>query len=422
MSRRLARWGALTCTLALALPLATPAGAAPVVAGITARRPASVHPDAERAFLAGAATAEGVVPPPGPATRSQQQAAVKALEQGEAAYLEFKLKNAETALNQAVEGLLASPGELEDGEPAVRAALLLAQVLVARKQPDAAELVLERALQTLPGFPRGGQPPPDILSRIDQVRERMADRLTARLTVETEPPGADVRLNGVPVGRAPVQLDQLAPGPVRITISQGDRRRSRQVELIAGPQTQRLGFTGVVGGARLLTALAAGDEAQARRAAKALQGSPKDEVCAGLVIDNHAWLLRFSGAQIITERDVLPAALADWERLGRRCGVAPQNPTEPEDIWLDTAALTDPLPPTEPDDHRWAYTTLAGGAVAAGVGAWLGLQAQDAADDYNQTGATAAEDDARRNAILADVAFTAAVGLVATGIYLLVSD
>ena len=60
---------------------------------------------------------------------------MKALEQGEAAYLEFKLKNAETALNMAVEGLLASPGELEDGEPAVRAALLLA-LMVAVRRPE----------------------------------------------------------------------------------------------------------------------------------------------------------------------------------------------------------------------------------------------------------------------------------------------
>lgn len=398
------------------------AQATPVVAGISARRPASVHPEAARAFLAGAAQAVGVVPPLGPATRSQQQAAVKALEQGEAAYLEFKLKNAETALNQAVEGLLASPGELEDAEPAVRAALLLAQVLVARKQPDAADLVLERALLVLPGFPRGGQPPPDIQARIDQVRSRMDDRLTATLNVQTDPPGATVRLNGVPVGEAPLRLERLPIGSVRVGIRQKDQQVSRQIELKPGSQSVQLGFSAPAGGEALLAALVAGDEAAARRAARTLG----PEVCAGLVVGNRAWIIRFEGGQATAEQDLLPAALPDWGRLGRRC--APEGPPGPpadlSEIWLESAqvGVTDPIEPTDDHDDRWAYTTLAGGAVAVGVGAWLGLSAQDAADEFNRTGATAQEDAARRDALLADVSFTLAVGLVVTGVYLLISD
>lgn len=407
--------------------LAQPAMAAPVVAGIAARRPASIHPDAERAFLAGAAEAVGVVAPAGPATRSQQQAAVKALEAGEAAYLEFKLKNAETALNQAVEGLLASPGELEDAEPAVRAVLLLAQVLVARRQPDAAELVLERALSTLPGFPRGGQPPPDIQTRIEQVRARMRDRLTASLGVEGEA-GAEVRLNGVPMGPVPVRLDRLAPGTVRVTLRRGKQRQDREIQVVAGPQTVRLRFGGPpAGGEALLQALVAGDEASARRAARALQAAEgADEACAAVVVEARAYVLHYRGEALVAQDAPAPGALADWERFGRQCAPgAAGPPADLTDFWREIQGLGEAVPPIESPsegDGGWAWTALAGSAVAAGAGTWLGLSALDAADNYNRTGATGDEDRARRDALLADVSFTVAVGLVVTGIYFLVAD
>ena len=136
----------------------------------------------------------------------------------------------------------------------------------------------------------------------------MRDRLTATLTIESQPPGASVRLNGVAVGDAPVRLERLPTGPVRVGIRVKDQQVSRQIELRGGVQSVQLGFGTPAGGNKLLAALVAGDEAAARRAARALSD---DGVCAGLVVGGRVWLLRFVGDQVSAEQDVLPAALAD---------------------------------------------------------------------------------------------------------------
>ncbi|MEZ4467034.1 MAG: PEGA domain-containing protein [bacterium] len=420
-------------SLALGLTLAAPAGAVPAVAGIGARRPASVHPDAAQAFLAGAAEAAGALQPVGPATLAQQATAVQALGEGEAAYLELKLKVAETRLNDAVEGLLASPTELVDAEPAVRGSLLLAQVLVARRQPDAADLVLERALLTLPGFPRGGQPPPDIQARIEKVRSRLGGRLKATLVVESEPPGAEIRVNGVEVGPAPVRLERLAPGPVRVTSLRSGRSVAKRVVLADGVARVRLA-EGAGRHPAVVEALVAGDEAGTYRAAAAAQREEgADAVCAGLVVGSDAWILRIDGAGrrvVAAHREPAPAAEADWSRLGRHCDAELQGDVPAEaiaELWQEQAVVDAVRPPVvdpvEPGgDTGLALATLAGGAVAAGVGTWLGLSASDAADRYNRSGASQDEDAARRDALLADISFTAAVGLVVTGVYLLVAD
>lgn len=430
------RPGALARSLgsvSLVLALSTPAVAGPTVAGIGARRPASVHPDAARAFLAGAAEAAGALPPPGPATLAQQATAVQALGEGEAAYLELKLKVAETRLNDAVEGLLASPTELVDGEPAIRASLLLAQVLVARRQPDAADLVLERALLSLPGFPRGGQPPPDILARIEKVRARLAGRLRATLVVDTEPAGGEVRVNGVAVGPAPVRLERLAAGPVRVTSARGGQTVAQRVELGEGIKRIRLG-DGAGRHPAVTEALVAGDEALLYRTAAAAQREAgADQVCAAVLVGPDAWVLRVDGAGrrvLAAHREPTPAAEADWTRLGRHCGADQAGDVAAEalaELWREPAIVGVAVPPVvdpvDPGgDSGLGWGVVAGGAVAAGVGTWLGLRATDAADRYNQSGASKDEDAARRDALLADISFTAAVGLVVTGVYLLVSD
>lgn len=409
------------CLALLALASAPAAVAAPVVAGITTRK-GTIDAAAQRAFRMGAqASIGGTTRQADPATLDR---ALSALEAGEAAFLEVRLRPAEEALSDAFDGLLGALSSLDDAEPAVRAALLLVQVQLARKRKAAAEQTIERAVVALPGFPAGGQPPPDVKPIIDGVRERLSATLTASLAVTTSPPGGYVRINGVPVGRAPTTIPRLAPGTVRLTVQSGRQLVARRVELKSGAQTVRIhAGPPAEETSALLARLAEGDPKAAYVAASRLQiTQDADFVCAGLDIERRGvYVLRLDGkaeAVVGAYRAPRPSGLDGWRALGRFCGArAPTNTREAEARAVMRVATLPPPPAEGSDATGWALVAGGGAALAAGV--WFGLAASESADAYNARGRTVDKSDAVRQAAIADGAYVLSAGLVAVGIYLL---
>lgn len=396
-----------------------PALAAPVLVGL-ASRDGAIGPAEQAAFRTGAQTT------PAKANPALLDAALTALERGEAAFLELKLRPAERSLKAAFDGLIGAIASLDDAVPAVRAGLLLVQVQLARGRRAQAEATVERALLALPGFPAGGQPPPDVQPIIDSARARLKSRLTASLTVSTTPPGAYVRLNGVPVGQSPVTVGALGPGPVRLTIQAGRRVISRALVLKSGRAEARI-YAGesTPAHAQLLAALAAGKPADVYLAASALQSmTGADTACAGLIVPQRGvYILRLDGPRRRVAgayRVPRPSRAEDWRALGRFCSArAPTNarPAEVNAI-MRMGAPARPAPPTgKKSGVGWGLLAGSGAALAASI--YFGLDANDSADQYNARGRSDDKSAAVRSAAIADTGYVISASLLAAAIYLL---
>ncbi len=420
---------ALIAGLAAAL-IGPTAGAAPAIGGVVARPPVELGPEAEAAFRAAAAefsvgTAEAA--PVDPARQQAIGAALSALQRGEQAYLEVELRTAERALRAAVDGLLADPTTLADAEPAQRAVLLLAQVFVAQRRPEAADEVLERAIGVLPGFPGDGvPPPPDVLARIEGARARVKADAGAVLRVTSEPAGRRVRVNGVPVGRTPVELDAVRTGTVRVMLAtRGAVPRSRVVAIrgdrvdvhFADPATQA---------AALRASVRSGEADAGWAAAARLQTDAEaDQVCVAVVDAERAVVARLDAATRSVRGGVSTAPPRDadgFAALGRYCGA--QAPSD-----LAPAQVVDALWPADVSPAEsgggfgrtgWAYTALGTGAAVAGLGTFFGVRTLQKADDYND-GRLDDRDEVLAEARAADISFGVAAVLVGVGAYLLLT-
>lgn len=411
--------------LALLLLLCAPAAAEPVVAGVVARPEALVPAGAAEAFAAGAREVVGDdqgLPPPDPAVAD----ALRQIEAGEQAWLRIELPAADRALTAAVDLLLADPTAHPEGEAASRAALMLAQVRLARGEASRTDAVIERALLALPGFPHGAPPPPDLAARIDATRKRLASRLVASLRVTSRPEGQPVRVNGVPAGTTPVTVGGLPAAPVRVTLEAGRERPERAVALVPGETAVHFAL-GEAPEAELLR-----DAVQARDAegAWALAGrleavASADSVCMAVAEEERVVVAVLGGAR----REVLgghagppPANVAAWRSLGRFCAPGAATDLPPGEVeaalWASRASAEEGF---RFGKKGWGWTAIGTGAAVAGLGAVFGVQAQAAADDFNKAGDPDDEGLARSRALAADVSYGVSAALIATGLYLLLS-
>lgn len=415
--------------LGLAAALTGPgAGAAPAIGGVVARPAIELPPDAEAAFRNAAAEFSVGTPEAAPVDPARQQAigaALSALQKGEQAYLEVELRTAEKALRAAVDGLLADPTTLADAEPAQRAVLLLAQVFLAQRRPEAADDVLERAIGVLPGFPGDGvPPPPDVLTRIDAARDRVKAEAAAVLRVTSEPSGRRVRVNGVPVGQTPVELDAVRAGTVRVMLAtRGAVPRSRVVAIsgdrvdvhFADPATQA---------AALRASVRSGDADAGWAAAARLQAEAEaDQVCLAVVDAQRAVVARLDAATRAVRGGVSTAPPRDadgFAALGRYCAAQAPSDLEPAEV-VDALWPADAPTPTAGGGFgqaAWGYTALGTGAAVAGLGAFFGVRTLQKADDYNK-GRLDDRDEVLAEARAADITLGVAVVLIGVGAYLL---
>lgn len=440
-------WRLRRPTLALLL-MASSAIAAPpdpvvTVGGLVPRGDVTVPDGAVEAFTRGATEARVRVEPTASAPISSSRArllktGLSALARGEQAYLQFEMEVADRHLADAVDALLDEPTALSDAAPAIRAVLMLAQVRLTAERRDDAERVLTRATLAFPGFPEGGgfPPPPDVQALIERIREESRGQLRNALTVESVPPGLEVRINGVPVGKTPVEVMGLPARPVRVRVSVSETvSPSRLVDLTHERRARTLfDVGGTAARAALEESIRGGSDPEAGwAAAGALQQAlSADQVCVAVHLNDGRVVVarldadarRIAGAH----EGAASARGAAWQALGRFCGAkAPSNlpPAQAEAaLWPEAFAgrgqgeglLTR-------DNVGWGAVGL--GAAFAGVGVWFGLDALSAQNDFDEARSARAADDAadqaRRSALIGDLSYGAAAALVATGIYLLLT-
>jgi hypothetical protein len=347
--------------------------------------------------------------------------AADALRRAEQAFLELDFAAAEHDLTTAVQYDLSSSERPVQAEQAFRATVRLAQVLLARKRPRAADRLLMQALDTWPGFPGSVAPPPDVSRRLS--RARRARRAQQSLQISSRPVGLEARLNGINVGRTPVTVDDLVAGPhvacvegrldVRCrSVDVGARNR---VTLIAEPPAAR---------GSLANSIEAGNAEAGWSALADLEAAlSADETCVAHAGDDGVVVARISGRRRLVlggRRAPRPGAEAGWAVLGRLCGGgAPSNlrPSEVVDrLWGPPAggALI--------SKQGWGWISTGSGVAAAGLGVAMGLAAQGAADAYNRDGRPADADAARSSALIADVSYVSAAVLLTVGLVLLLTD
>ncbi len=130
---------------------------------------------------------------------------------GKAALEAGDLDAAEPALLGALERYGLGIASLQRTHPVAETLLLLAAIDLQRGRTRAAAARLHEALLLDPE--RADEDVPEALRGQLKRARRAAARGRARLTVRSEPPGAEVRVGGRVVGAAPITLKRLAPGP-----------------------------------------------------------------------------------------------------------------------------------------------------------------------------------------------------------------
>lgn len=351
------------------------------------------------------------------------------IDEGSAAYLELDLDVAAEALGGGLERLLGEPSTLPDAGGATSAALLLAQVHLARGDAGGADRVLARALDAIPGFPQGAStpPPPDVAARVRRGRAALDER-GVELTVEADVAGAPVRINGAAVGETPVTV-RVAPGRLGVVVGPtADGRIGRSQADVRGAMTVDVRMEPAPGRA-LAAAIVARDRGAAQRGlADIAAATDGRSVCVILLSESGALAARLGlprGEVLGAHRVARPRTASEWRATGRLC--APGAPATVPPARVD-ALLFESEEPSTPTDTRalWGWGALGAGVVVAGVGTWLGVAALDAESEFHDAATRSDAEDARErargSAIGADVSFVASAALVGTGLWLLMSD
>lgn len=404
---------------------------------------------AERLFLAGARGALGLPADPAPlsdplstpARQRRMADARAALEQGQQAYLDLHLGAAERHLATAMERLMEDPSALAEAGVAIDVILLLAQVRITQQRFSEADRILTRGVLAFPRFPGAEHPPaPEVQVRLDALMTRLKPELTGGLMIRSTPPGLSVWINGVSVGQSPIKVGELPARPFRVRLRRGDELvGSRLVEPEEGGA---LVVDFDIGGSRARAALT-GEIAGLSRPvetwalSQAFAGAVEaDEICLGLIDERPAtrgaYALRLDPDRrrvVGGHRRAIPDSPSAWKALGALC--APGVPGAlslgelQSALWGEQIALDDGA---EGGSGRavWGWSAVGTGAAAGVVGAIFGAQALQSQDDFERAGSPSlaedAADRARRQALIGDVSYAVSVGLVATGIYLLLTD
>lgn len=113
---------------------------------------------------------------------------------------------------------------------------------------------------------------PEVVELLSRIDRRLAAAHRGPLTVESQPAGCTVRLNGISLGQTPFTTEQLAPGEYRVQVECGEGGPARlhrvTVDDTSGPVTLRVDAR-LDGAVRTDTALRLaytdGDDASAHR-------------------------------------------------------------------------------------------------------------------------------------------------------------
>ncbi len=346
------------------------------------------------------------------------RATAEALARADQAFLEMDYRAAEADLSQAVNDELSRPERPLNVDRAFRATVRLGQVLLASGRKQAAVRLMAQALRSWPGFPGRASPPPDVGRVIERARRALP--AGEGLRIDSQPSGEPARVNGVPVGTTPLQLDGFVGQGARVCV---DGPTGARCATAVGPEVTVVADAAGAR-ARLADAVLRGDAEAGWPALAQFQRSLRaTEICLVVRRPSGVTVARADGeGRTLLGGDVVPApaGVSGWQAIGGRC--------RPEAVAGSAARVEAALwqggPHSGGPDTRQilGWSATGAGVAAAAVGVGFGLSANDAADAYNRTGASADEDRARGQALVADVAYVGAAVLVATGLYLLLTD
>ncbi|HEY3352995.1 MAG TPA: PEGA domain-containing protein [Polyangia bacterium] len=160
--------------------------------------------------------------PPSPAATARVAAEARveaALAAAEKAFVETRFAAAARDLAAASAQLDALPPSARSHAAWVKAQLLTGRVDLAQGRPEAAAQAFAAAAGVAPEAQLDeGEYPPEVCRAYQAARQRVLALPPRALRVRTEPPGAEVELNGRLWGRTPATL-KLPPGRCRLLIS-----------------------------------------------------------------------------------------------------------------------------------------------------------------------------------------------------------
>ncbi len=159
-----------------------------------------------------------------------------ALEQGRQSYMNLELDQAVTALSEAVQGFDLATEVLEDPTELRDALTLLGASYAFQGDGRQARQVFRRLHVQFPGYELDPNVyPPDVVSAFRKAAPRGRAARLASLRIETDPPGAVVYLDYVPMGRSPIEVGNILPGThVLRLLRPGARQVVQEVELRPG--------------------------------------------------------------------------------------------------------------------------------------------------------------------------------------------
>jgi hypothetical protein len=141
------------------------------------------------------------------------------LDAAEKAFVETSFGAATTALGRVVPLLDALPPSARTHQAFVRARLLRGRIELAAGRAAAAAAAFDEAAAAAPDLQLDeAEYPPEVIKAYQAARQRAQAAPPRSLTVDSDPPGADVELNGRLWGRAPARL-KLPPGRCRLVVT-----------------------------------------------------------------------------------------------------------------------------------------------------------------------------------------------------------
>ncbi len=170
-----------------------------------------------------AADLQDVLDPQAAGRREQRKSEAQAeVQEGLLAFEGFEVDRAKVILQDAVEGLLADLPTLGSAQRRALAQGLfgLAASALFDGQEARADALLINLAALEPGFePEAGRYPSNLSQRFERLRSRRETAPVGRITIETEPVGTQVFLDGGFRGYTPLELTEVAVGSHALSLS-----------------------------------------------------------------------------------------------------------------------------------------------------------------------------------------------------------
>jgi len=175
----------------------------------------------------------------GPAAASSPDAAAL-ISAAKDHYFNFRYDAATQSLERAILLLNAERGSSDANAQLMDAYISRALIANSRGKRDAAREALQKAMEINPMLRIAADLyPPSMVSLFDELSASRAGMASGSLLVKSVPEGADVLINGIAQGKAPLALDRLPAGRYSLTLKASRYAPTEKgVVIVAGRQTQ----------------------------------------------------------------------------------------------------------------------------------------------------------------------------------------